>query len=296
MTASSRYLTSMARKHGPAIARSRQLSIEIILGIATAAAIGVAAIGCLGEVGEGEGGPAPTPTTTLPTTDLPCDVETVLSARCWSCHGQTPTPGAPSLTSVAAFTAQSHFDRSQSVAAVAVARMQSATAPMPPPPAAPATADEIAALASWIAADTPAGNGCGPICTSGTTWPWGNEGSPDMNPGMACKGCHSLGEGPVFSVAGTLYPTVHEPDLCNGADASTGAHVVITGADGRSLTLAPNSAGNFFSEMVVALPYRAKVVTAAGERAMTAQQTSGDCNSCHTQVGANGAPGRIMLP
>jgi predicted CXXCH cytochrome family protein len=25
-------------------------------------------------------------------------------------------------------------------------------------------------------------------------------------------------------------------------------------------------------------------------------QTTGDCNSCHTQSGANGAPGRILLP
>ena len=71
---------------------------------------------------------------------------------------------------------------------------------------------------------------------------------------------------------------------------------MITGADGRMLTLAPNGAGNFYSERAVAGPYRAKVVTAAGERAMTAQQTSGDCNSCHTPAGANGAPGRIMLP
>jgi len=29
---------------------------------------------------------------------------------------------------------------------------------------------------------------------------------------------------------------------------------------------------------------------------MTAPQTSGDCNGCHTQTGANGAPGRITLP
>jgi hypothetical protein len=114
---------------------------------------------------------------------------------------------------------------------------------------------------------------------------------------MACNDCHTRGgEGPRFSIAGTVYPTVHEPDLCNGAPSSSGAQVVITGADGQVLTLAPNRAGNFYSEMAVAGPYQAKIVTASGERAMTAQQTSGDCNSCHTQAGANGAPGRIMLP
>ena len=122
------------------------------------------------------------------------------------------------------------------------------------------------------------------------------DGSPSMNPGMACIQCHASDEGPRFSIAGTVYPTIAEPDLCNGAPSSSGAHVVITGADGRVLTLGLNGAGNFYSEMQVTRPYHAKVVTAAGERAMTAEQTSGDCNSCHTPSGANNAPGRIMLP
>ena len=51
-------------------------------------------------------------------------------------------------------------------------------------------------------------------------------------------------------------------DLCYGAPSSSGAQVVITGADGRVLTLSLNGAGNFFSEMAVAKPYHAKVVTA----------------------------------
>jgi hypothetical protein len=29
---------------------------------------------------------------------------------------------------------------------------------------------------------------------------------------------------------------------------------------------------------------------------MTAEQTSGDCNGCHTPAGADGAPGRIVFP
>lgn len=122
------------------------------------------------------------------------------------------------------------------------------------------------------------------------------DGSESMNPGMPCIQCHASDDGPRFSVAGTVYPTIAEPDLCNGAPSSSGAQVVVTGADGRVLTLRLNGAGNFFSEMQVTTPYHAKVVTAGGERAMTAEQTSGDCNSCHTPTGANGAPGRIMLP
>ena len=133
---------------------------------------------------------------------------------------------------------------------------------MPPPPSAPATADEVATIANWIAAGSPAGTGCGPTCTSGRTWTGGNEGSPNMNPGMACIQCHASDEGPRFSIAGTAYPTIAEPDLCYGAPSSSGAQVVITGADGRVLALSLNGAGNFFSEMAVAKPYHAKVVTA----------------------------------
>jgi len=137
-----------------------------------------------------------------------------------------------------------------------------------------------------------------PTCTSGTTWKGGNEGSSSMNPGLACISCHksSGGEAPTFSVAGTLYPTAHEPDLCNGFNGTAGAQVVVTGADGKSLTLTPNGAGNFSSSTSVKLPYQAKVVYMGQERAMVETQSTGDCNSCHTQNGASGAPGRILLP
>jgi mono/diheme cytochrome c family protein len=44
------------------------------------------------------------------------------------------------------------------------------------------------------------------------------------------------------------------------------------------------------------MPFTAKVTYKGRERAMAAVQTSGDCSSCHTQTGTNGAPGRITLP
>jgi hypothetical protein len=41
----------------------------------------------------------------------------------------------------------------------------------------------------------------------------------------------------------------------------------------------------------------AKVVNGSGvERVMSATLTTGDCNSCHTQSGADSAPGRITIP
>jgi hypothetical protein len=275
----------MTRKQHPAIARVARAAMSLSL-------VCVAAISCEDET------PNIEPQTTLPATDLPCEVQTVMSARCWACHGETPTAvGVPSLMSVAAFMAPSRTDPSRAMGAVAMERMQSTSSPMPPLPATAATADESAVISAWVAAGYPAGTGCSPICTSGRTWREGNEGSPEMNPGMACIQCHAASdEGPRFSIAGTVYPTLHEPDLCDGAPPSSGAQVIITGADGRTLTLAPNAAGNFYSETRVAGPYRARIVTSSGERAMTAPQTSGDCNSCHSLAGANAAPGRIMLP
>jgi hypothetical protein len=273
----------MTRKQARAIAQTIRARIGGVFLAATA-------IGCLGD------GPSIEPQGSPAATDLPCEVETVLAARCWACHGDEPTSGLPSLTSAAALRAPSRSDPTQPVGAVALARMQASANAMPPLPAMAATATEIATIASWLEAGASSGSGCGSLCTSGSTWNGGDDGSPEMNPGMPCNRCHASDEGPRFSIAGTIYATAREPDLCNGAGSSSGAQIEIAGADGRLLRLVPNRAGNFFSEVRVAVPYRAKVVTPAGERVMTAEQTSGDCNGCHTPAGADGAPGRIVFP
>ncbi len=151
--------------------------------------------------------------------------------------------------------------------------------------------------ASTTAADD-AGTSTESVCTSGKTWTRGDRGSELMHPGVACIECHAKrADAPRFTIAGTVYPTEHEPDNCNGASGTTaGAKVVITGADGKELSLPVNSVGNFYTTTAVAKPFKAKVVAGGKERAMTASQTVGDCNSCHTETGANNAPGRIALP
>jgi len=135
-----------------------------------------------------------------------------------------------------------------------------------------------------------------PTCTSGTYWRSGNTGSALMNPGEACITCHQAMRAPQFSVAGTVYPTGHEPDTCNGGPAAAGLSVVITTPSGSVLMLAVNSAGNFSYAGSLGVPYSAEVTYQGRTRAMTARQTNGDCNSCHTQQGASGAPGRIVVP
>jgi len=243
---------------------------------------------------------------------LPCEVQTILVKYCASCHGAPPSGGAPqSLVTYADLTKQDPSNTAMTEAQVALQRMQSTTSPMPPSPAAVATAAEIATLQNWINGGYPSGS-CGgdagtppsdplnapPTCTSKTTWARGTNGASSMEPGQACISCHAGtgGETPKFVIAGTLYPTGHEPDNCNGTSGS-GAKVVVTGSNGTTVTLTPNSVGNFSSTASLPPPYQAKVVSSAGvERVMSTTASSGDCNSCHTQSGANNAPGRITVP
>ncbi len=241
--------------------------------------------------------------------DLPCDVAALMTGKCISCHGSKPSGGAPmSLVSQADLTAPAISDPTKTNAVVAVARMMNTVSPMPPLGLPAATSAEIASLQSWISAGYPAG-GCAttvapdpfavaPTCTSGTSWTGGTDGSKSMQPGVACISCHasSGGEAPQFTIAGTLYPTGHEPDQCNGANGTDGALVVVTDAKGNTISLTPNSAGNFSYSGTVATPFRAKVTYMGRERDMATAQTSGDCNACHTQNGTMSAPGRIILP
>jgi hypothetical protein len=116
-----------------------------------------------------------------------------------------------------------------------------------------------------------------------------------MKPGKACIGCHKAGAGSpwnAFTVAGTVYPTLHEPDNCHGVADAT---VLLFDADGNVHTLPTNSAGSFTGEMTFPRPYRAMVVKGTNFRAMQSRQMNGDCNSCHTEWG-KGAPGRVMTP
>jgi hypothetical protein len=134
------------------------------------------------------------------------------------------------------------------------------------------------------------------VCSSGEHWLGGDRGSPLMHPGRACFTCHPSKNDLVFAVAGTVYPTAHEPDDCNGVNAASGAVIRLT--DGNNVTheLKVNDAGNFYVPGILPTPFRASVVARGLERAMVAPQTSGDCNSCHTEAGSNGAPGRIVAP
>jgi mono/diheme cytochrome c family protein len=242
-------------------------------------------------------------------TGLPCDVQQILEVRCIACHS-TSLP----LLTYANLMAPSTKDPSKTMAQESLVRMQSTTSPMPPPPAVAPTSAEIATFAAWVSANTPKGQACTAlpdagtdagsdagtqnpyntptVCTSNKYWTSGTGGS--MAPGEACQACHQKQGGPSYTIAGTVYPTAHEPKDCDGV--AGGVSVVVTDANKNVITLTANSAGNFSSGSNVAAPFNVKVTSTKGTRAMSGSLTSGDCNSCHTTTGANGAPGRIMAP
>ncbi len=136
------------------------------------------------------------------------------------------------------------------------------------------------------------------VCTRGETWDGGNTSSARMNPGMACIACHARADAAVFTAAGTVYPTLHEPDLCFGVvmDAADPVRVEVTDAQGRAATMVTNSGGNFYHRLALTPPLRVVVRRGGAVRAMRGDAPHGDCNACHSEWGREGAPGRLRAP
>jgi len=244
-------------------------------------------------------------------TGIPCDVQQILETACLGCHTKTNTPY---LLTYADLTAASAANPAQSNAVRSLERMKSTTSPMPPKPAVAATADEIAVFDAWIKAGTPMGKECTGIpdggtttaadagnpyntptvCTSKTTYRGGEN--IDMRPGEACATCHQVRGGPRYTISGTVYPTAHEPNGCNGTTAKN-LTVVVTDKNGKVVNVpVDTSSGNFGSRTNIAPPFSVVVTDGTNSRAMAGTLTAGDCNTCHTEKGLNSAPGRVMAP
>jgi hypothetical protein len=240
---------------------------------------------------------------------LPCQVESLLASKCRSCHGTTLA--APMrLLSYADLVAPSQSNPAKSTAAVSLERMASASAPMPPS-GAPATDAEITAFTEWVDAGLPrsrssscktgsaqdAGTRQQAViaCTSNKMWSGPESG--EMNPGKACISCHATkANAPTLAIGGTVYPTLAEPDLCQGVNG--GARVEVTDAAGNVFSMPVGPTGNFLlANRNVVMPFTAKVIRDDGtERSMTTPQSNGDCNVCHAERPQNVAPGRIRMP
>jgi hypothetical protein len=131
-------------------------------------------------------------------------------------------------------------------------------------------------------------------CSTGNVWSGGDEESPLMHPGGDCIGCHSAeGEGPIYTAAGTVMAAYDDPEDCYGVE---GVLIRLTDADGNVHEATTNAAGNFFFAADVSTPFTAEIERDGVTSAMLTPQVDGNCASCHTEVGENGAPGRILVP
>lgn len=250
---------------------------------------------------------------------LPCEVAEVMES-CTGCHGSKPSGGASSpLVSYDDLTAATESDPKVNVIESSLARMKSTKRPMPPKGNLPS--DQIAVIEKWIDDGLPRGR-CGEtstdagtskdagttkkdagpeidasipsVCTSGSFFTQGQPFNALMKPGRSCIACHNATGAKHFTIAGTVYPTIHEPNDCNGASGGN-LNVVIIDAQGVSHNIPVNSAGNFIRITSIPLPYKAMVVRGTEVLEMKTPQFNGDCNSCHTERG-DGAPGRVLAP
>lgn len=269
---------------------------------AVAGLAGLALAACSGtsrDAGARDGGPGGFDSGVAVHDGLPCDVASLLQNRCDACHGSPALAAPDSIVDYADLVSPAPSDKAKTTAQVSLERMRDVTSPMPP--SGLLAAAEVAVLESWINAGEPRSTCDGadrpdagaPVCTSGLydTRSFG----PGMGPGRSCNECHGQNEldPPIFTIAGTVYPALREPADCVG---DTSATVVVTDAKGTTLTLPTSAAGNFTSQQAVVFPIQVKVTRGDQTREMETSPYSGDCNSCHTQDGAQGAPGRVQAP
>ncbi len=307
----------------------RHAVLAVSLAVAFMAAVACSSSGSSGDVSEETDGGDDAASIVLTSppgsagtglaTGLPCDVQAIIENRCIACHDGN-TAGAPKMLDYADLLKPSSSAPSKSIAVLSLERMKSTTSPMPPPPAVGPDAEEIQTFQEWVDAGTPKGAVCtepppdggaldagdlpdagadaGNGCVSGKMWTNGNQGSAMMHPGVACNACHQVMGGPNLRIAGTAYRAPHDVNDCNGAAPPPTVTVTITDSKGKTATANVNAAGNFDIQggQKLTAPYSASLSDGAKTRKMNGKVTSGDCNSCHTAAGINGAPGRILIP
>jgi hypothetical protein len=147
----------------------------------------------------------------------------------------------------------------------------------------------------------------------------GFAGTPVMQPGQDCTICHRAGKPASdrqWTISGTVFSS---PTACAKylIDAGTGCQggvegvqVLVTEANGQTLTLTTNSAGNFytdepidqFTSLMIQKGDRRMVMNLPVAGGLGASGTVG-CNYCHSvqnpgtpTLGAGGAPGSIYIP
>lgn len=123
---------------------------------------------------------------------------------------------------------------------------------------------------------------------------------PLMDPGKDCVECHNSGEGPDWTFAGTVFPSLTSPE----SDGVRGVRVRVTDSTGRAVTVVSNAAGNFYLADDLTFPLvrveleRDGRVEVMDDDGVPIPVEWGGCNRCHTvpPPPEDGAEGRLVAP
>jgi hypothetical protein len=125
---------------------------------------------------------------------------------------------------------------------------------------------------------------------------------PLHRPGQPCILCHdgAIGDPQRFTVAGTVFQTP------GAKEAAVGATVKLTDANGTSMEVTTNAAGNFYltpSQYDPVVPVQV-LVNAGGSAVkmqtliagnLTEEPNNGSCASCHVDPAGPSSPGHVCL-
>ncbi len=231
---------------------------------------------------------------------VPCDVATVLAAKCTGCHSDPPVNSAiAGLVTYSDLMKTAIEDPTKNEAELALARMQSSTSPMPPATFNdPASASDIATVQSWINAGYPSGSCAGdaglPVSSAvdvfakATSFTSQIAGS-SHNAGRDCMQCHAGGggEAPTFAFGGTLYD--------GNGKAVVGAEIRVVDANGKAASVYTGPEGNFHSSGTLTMPWHAGARNATSKALMISSLTYGGCNKCHC-TGSSCTTAPLHLP
>lgn len=127
---------------------------------------------------------------------------------------------------------------------------------------------------------------------------------PLMRPGQNCLECHggtplpgepptvlAPREAPRWTIAGTVFPSPG----ASAVEGVAGALIHVVDANGQTLTLETNQAGNFYTAVALQFPLRVRLEYAGLSFEMEPDVPYGGCNGCHRLPPRQDAPGRISV-
>jgi hypothetical protein len=124
---------------------------------------------------------------------LPCNVSTLVTKHCATCHGKTPRLGAPmSLVSVEDFQQAAVSDHSRKVYERVSVRVADVANPMPPASSSKLSSEELATLTQWTTAGAPPASAAEAAACSGVAMPEPTPVQPEPVPTDENVTCYDL--------------------------------------------------------------------------------------------------------